>query len=130
MSRRQVPALFVVLSSDRMLNTVKADLSLTMRVLDSGQGTIEDPSAFWFEVARREFPTVKSLMQSLTARERLHVVEQTTEGGGQDLARQLPLIPRCENGVWAQSIVCGEPMNEALLKPDPEVQDQMSLFDE
>lgn len=138
--RIQVPATYAVFTSTRPLSALKADLTRSMRVLNYGLGTIEDPSAVWFEVARqKDLPNTGSFMEALTTDDVLRVIQPITEGDGKDLARQIPLIPRRVNGLWTEGVVCGRPplsaRSEELLKKGIEDAkagrvSQMPLFDE
>lgn len=138
--RIPVPATYVVFTSTRPLSALKADLTRTMRVLDCGLGTVEDPSSVWFEVARqKELPNTGSFMEALTTDDVLRVIQPITEGDGKDLARQIPLIPARVNGLWREGVICGRPplspASEALLKKGIEDAkagriSQMPLFDE
>lgn len=104
-----------------------------MRILDYGIGTAEDPAAYWFEVdASVAPPKVEAFVAVLTEREVLRAMHSASAGEGQDLARQLPLLPRVVRGVWSQGTPCGvkalqelEPRRRAESKPKSL---QMPLF--
>jgi hypothetical protein len=122
------PATYVVLTSMRGFNDVWRALHKRMSVSASGQGTVEDPEAYWFEL--RGTPTLDELREALSGLDCIRVFEQAVEGAGKDLAAQLPLISHRQDGLW-RSGVPGGPVPkdpEPKAKPAP-TSTQMPLFD-
>lgn len=92
--------MFVILTSKRSYSAVETDLKL-FKPVAGGVGTVEDASAFWFELSRREPFTAPTLAETLTPDDTVREFRPTEEGAGYDLALQVPLIPRTEKVLGA-----------------------------
>lgn len=133
--------MYVVVTSTRPYNEVRSDLSASygarIAVNDSGQGTVEDPSALWFELGRKGLkeglPTVEIVREALTSAEQIRAFQQVAEGTGKDLARQIPLLAGCSGGLWKAGLPGGPVAKELepeVKKERPKDSGQMPLFDE
>lgn len=131
MARRSVQYLLV--TSSRPFDAVRQSLAAAVRVLASGSGTVEAPSAMWFEVTRRGgpdgLPALSDLQGALTPAEAIVGLQQVTEGDGKDLARQISLLANCGEGLWREAA----PGGVAARRAEPEERktdsaEQMPLF--
>lgn len=130
---RRRAAQYVLVTSTRSFNAVRQSLARGFRVLAGGSGTVEDPSAMWFEVARKgpqePFPELRDLQEALTSSDCIRGLQAVTEGDGKDLARQIPLLSSCGEGLWRQ----GVPGGVAHVEPEKPKEsaasvEQMPLF--
>lgn len=139
-SRSRRPAHYVVVTSSRTFEAVRDSLGARLRVLACGSGTVEDATAMWFEVVRRApqdpAPTLFDFRVALTPFDCICSLQPVAEGGGKDLARQIPLLSSF-TGHWRGGGVsggaCDEPVGLALsaepAEPEKPVE-QMPLFEE
>jgi hypothetical protein len=109
MARRR--AQYVQVTSTRSFDAVRQSLAQEFRVLAGGAGTVEDPSAMWFEVTSRgsqeACPELRDLQEALTSSDRIRSLLSVTEGDGKDLARQTSLLSSCGEGLWQEGVPGG-----------------------
>jgi hypothetical protein len=133
MAPRRTPAQYLLLTSSRSFDAVRQSLAQRVRVLAGGEGTVEVPSAMWFEVTRRgpqePFPALFDLRAALTPSERIFGVQPVTEGEGRNMARQASLLSSCGEGLWREAVSGG---GERPIEPEKPGTDssaeQMPLF--
>jgi hypothetical protein len=131
MARRS--AQYLLVTSTRPFDAVRQSLAGQFRVLAGGSGTVEAPTAMWFELTRRgapdTLPALSDLQAALTPADAIVGLQRVTEGGGKDLARQISLLSSCGEGLWRETVLGGGEHRTAPEKPKEALDtQQMPLF--
>jgi hypothetical protein len=130
MARR--PAQYLLVTSSRSFPAVRQTLAGHFRVLAGGSGTVEAPTAMWFELRRSAapdtLPALSDLQAALTSAEAIVGLQRVTEGDGKDMARQISLLSSCGEGLWREPVAGGVPKRAEPEERRADSAEQMPLF--